>query len=383
MSGAHVLLVDDDAIQRRAVGRILSTEGFEITFATNGREALDELGGRHVDVVLSDVMMPEMSGIDLLRSIRRLDLEVPVILMTATPDLVTAHEAKRYGALNYLTKPIDAERMVLTVRRALWLGRLAHAKREALELLGTTSGLAGDLAGLELSFERALKEIWIAYQPILRVADGTLFGYEALMRSDVPALPHVGAVIDAAERLDRTDELGQRVRALAPQPLVDAEATSLLFVNLHPRDLLDDELFSDESPLGRIAKRVVLEITERASLDKIEGLERRVNLLRGAGFRLAVDDLGAGYAGLSSLVSLEPEFVKIDMSLVRDADHSPKKQRLIRSITEACHDMGAAVIAEGIETVGERDAIVAAGCDQVQGYLFARPGRPFPAYAWP
>lgn len=377
------MLVEDDDVQRRALGRVLSTSGFELAFATNGREALGALGQEHFDVVLSDVMMPEMTGIDLLRSIRRLDLEVPVILMTATPALSVAHEAKRYGALYYLTKPVDVERLTLTLRRALWLGRLAHAKREALELLGSATGLTGDLAGLELSFDRALKEIWLAYQPIVRASDRSLFGYEALMRSDVPALPHVGAVIDAAERLSRTDEIGRRVRELAPAPYRDIEGDSLLFVNLHPQDLLDDELYSSDSPLGRFAPRVVLEVTERASLDKVEGLERRVAMLRAAGFRLAVDDLGAGYAGLSSLVTLEPEFVKIDMSLVRDVDASPKKQRLIRSITEACHDMGATVIAEGIETVGERDAILALGCDYLQGYFLGRPGRPFPSHEWP
>jgi EAL domain-containing protein (putative c-di-GMP-specific phosphodiesterase class I) len=126
---------------------------------------------------------------------------------------------------------------------------------------------------------------------------------------------------------------------------------------------------------------VVLEITERAALDQVKDLMARMEQLRKMGYRIAVDDLGAGYAGLTSFAQLEPEVVKVDMSLVRGVDASPTKQKLLGSIIGLCHDLDIQIIAEGIETEAERDTVVRLGGDLCQGYLFARPGRPFPTAA--
>jgi EAL domain-containing protein (putative c-di-GMP-specific phosphodiesterase class I) len=103
-----------------------------------------------------------------------------------------------------------------------------------------------------------------------------------------------------------------------------------------------------------------------------------VTRLRTLGYRIAIDDLGAGYAGLTSFAQLEPEVVKVDMSLVRGIDGSPMKQKLVRSIISLCTELGIQLVAEGIETPGERDSLISLGGDLCQGYLFARPGRGFP-----
>jgi EAL domain-containing protein (putative c-di-GMP-specific phosphodiesterase class I) len=96
------------------------------------------------------------------------------------------------------------------------------------------------------------------------------------------------------------------------------------------------------------------------------------------GFRIALDDLGAGYAGLTSFTSLEPEFVKLDMSLVREVHDNRTKQKIVRAMVGLCHDMGKQVIAEGVETPEEQQALVELGCDLMQGYFFGRPGRSVP-----
>jgi EAL domain-containing protein (putative c-di-GMP-specific phosphodiesterase class I) len=101
--------------------------------------------------------------------------------------------------------------------------------------------------------------------------------------------------------------------------------------------------------------------------------------LRSLGYRIAVDDLGAGYAGLASFAHLEPEVVKVDMSLIRGLDRSPMKQKLLRSIVALCQELSIQMIAEGIETEAERDTLVHLGGDLCQGYLFARPNLPWPA----
>ena len=130
--------------------------------------------------------------------------------------------------------------------------------------------------------------------------------------------------------------------------------------------------------LVKTAASLISAGTERAALDRIHELQQRVTRLRALGYRIAIDDLGAGYAGLTSFAQLEPEVVKVDMSLVRGIDSSAVKQKLVRSIIALCTELGIHLIAEGIETPAERDTLVTLGGDLCQGYLFARPDRGFP-----
>lgn len=378
----RVLVVDDEEALLRAIARTLEQRGFEVWAAPDGDTALRLLQEQRFDAVLTDIMMPGMTGISLLRAVRERDLEASVVLMTGAPGVESAVAALQYGACGYLTKPTPPDEMARTVRRAVDLTRLARAKRDSFRLLGTGQAEAGDRAGLEVTLDRALNTLWIAYQPIVDARNGALAGYEALLRSNEPALPHPGAVLDAAERLSRLDDVGRTVRRKAPAPMSSTPPHALLFVNLHASDLNDETLSSPSVPLSAMAPRVVLEITERASLDGVTDLRDKVSRLRAMGFRIAVDDLGAGYAGLTSFAQLEPEFVKIDMSLVRDVDKNPIKQKIVRSLSSLCKEMGIIVVAEGIETTEERDVIIELGCDLLQGFLLAKPGRPFPDVCW-
>jgi EAL domain-containing protein (putative c-di-GMP-specific phosphodiesterase class I) len=324
--------------------------------------------------------MPELSGIDLLRTIREHDADLPVVLVTGIPGVDNAAEAIEYGAFRYLVKPVEPEKLRSTIDRAIQLYRLARMKREALALSGSPAG-ASDRAGLETSFERALDGLWMAFQPIIRPLDRSVFGYEALLRSEEPSLPTPGHVLDAAERLDQLPLLGRIVRDRVAEACRHAGDVTL-FVNLHPQDLGDPHLLDPGSALSGIATRVVLEITERSSLGDGNEVISAVRRLRELGFRIAIDDLGAGYAGLSSFALLEPDVAKLDMALVRDIDKSAVKRKLVASMTALCKDMGMLIVAEGVETAAERDVLVEIGCDLLQGYLFARPGRAFPEVVW-
>jgi len=93
------------------------------------------------------------------------------------------------------------------------------------------------------------------------------------------------------------------------------------------------------------------------------------------GYRIAIDDMGAGHAGLSTFARLEPDMVKLDMGLTRAIDSRPTKQKVVRTLTSLCHELGMLVITEGVETPGERDCVVDAGCDALQGFLFGHPER--------
>jgi EAL domain-containing protein (putative c-di-GMP-specific phosphodiesterase class I) len=378
----RVLVADDEDALRRGIARMLENAGFEVETAEDGLKATEILARQSFDAVLTDVRMPGLSGIGVLRAVRERDLEVPVLLMTGSPDVASAVEALRYGASDYITKPIDAAVLERKVRRAVDLNFLAKAKRQAMRALGSDLPEAGDRAGLDVTLDRALASLWMAYQPIVDMTTRTVFGYEALLRCKETALPHPGAVLDAAEQLGRLEDVGRAVRNKAPEPMSRLALPTLLFVNLHSADLADKTLTSPNAPLTAIASRVVLEITERASLDHVKNVRSKVAELRALGFRIAVDDLGAGYAGLTSFAQLEPEFVKLDMSLIRGIHQNATKQKIVQSMTDLCKDMGIEVVAEGIEVPQERDVIVGMGCNLLQGYLLAKPGPAFPEITW-
>jgi EAL domain-containing protein (putative c-di-GMP-specific phosphodiesterase class I) len=374
-----VLVVDDDRAIASALRRVLEAASYRVVVAESGEAAVEQIDRHGFEVVVSDIQMPGMTGVDLLRAIRTFDLDVPVILTTGAPSVETAIEAVNLGALQYLPKPTSNKDMLAAIGRACRLHRIARVKRDALKLLRGEADLqAGDRAGLETRFESALRVMSMAFQPILHGRDKSVFGYEALMRSSEASLPHPGAILAAAERLDRLDDVGRRVRRLAAEAFERAPSEAVLFVNLHPRDLLDPDLYEGSAPLTRIAPKVVLEVTERSTIDDVRDFQTRVAKLRQLGFRIAIDDLGAGYAGLSSFAALEPEIVKLDMSLVRNVHRSEIRKRLIRSMTAVCKEMGMHVVAEGIELPEESAVVREAGCDLLQGYLYARPGPPFP-----
>src|SRR6185503_1765306 len=115
----------------------------------------------------------------------------------------------------------------------------------------------------------------------------------------------------------RLPEVGRRIRHTVAETLGASELPQPVLVNIHPRDLDDDELTSPGSPLAKMAGRVILEVTERAALDPSPEMQCRIESIRLAGYRIAVDDLGAGYAGLTSLAKLQPSVVKLDICLSR------------------------------------------------------------------
>jgi EAL domain-containing protein (putative c-di-GMP-specific phosphodiesterase class I) len=374
---AEVLVVDDEPVTARSYARALGAGGFKVSVANDGHEAAALVKAGRFDVIVSDIAMPDMDGLALLRVIRETDLDVPMIFMTGSPALESALAAIEYGAFRYLVKPIAPDAMIDAVNRAVRVHKLARVRREAAALQETEGKPIGDRAGLEARFASAVEKLWVAAQPIVSWSGRRTVAYETLLRTDEPTLRSPLDFFDTAERLGRAAELGRIIRQHVAG-LLRSSPPAPLFVNLHPADLEDEELYADDGALTPFADQVVLEITERAALDRIHELQTRVTRLRSLGYRIAIDDLGAGYAGLTSFAQLEPEVVKVDMSLVRGIDGSPMKQKLVRSIISLCTELGIQLVAEGIETPGERDALVGLGGDLCQGYLFARPGRGFP-----
>lgn len=382
----EVLVVDDEELLRRLIKRALEAAGMQVETAASGEQALAILRrGKRFDTIVSDLMMPGMDGMQLLREIRQIDLEVPLIFLTGNPSLATAMEAMELGGYRYLAKPAENERLVAVVRDAAAHHRLSMLKRKALEVCEAGGWLIEELDDLGGRFERALERLWVAYQPIISWSSQSVFGYEALVRSSDPDLSTPGKLLDAAERLGRVQELGERVRNAVAEGALSAPPGALVFVNLHALDLTCEHLYSVHAPLAQHARRVVLEVTERTALHRVDHLQHRIAQLRELGYRIAVDDLGASHAGLSSFRQIGPDMVKLDISLVRDIDGSASKTNLVKSMIGLCsQDLGMRVVCEGVETEQERDTLLGVGADLMQGFLLGMPARGFePALSAP
>lgn len=230
------------------------------------------------------------------------------------------------------------------------------------------------MTDLERRFDSALASLTCVFQPIVTTAAGHVTGYEALVRSGEDTLPSPNQLFSAAEVLNRVTKLGRPFRRIAAQRFAAKQPEPRsLFVNVHPWELLERELFARFMPLGRIARRVILELTDQQHLDIVVDIADRVADLRGIGYRIGLDNFGAGGVRMKRLSLLDVDYVKLAMPVVRNVDVDPMARDLAASLIETCHDHGVHVIATGVETNGQWRALADLECDLVQGNHIAAP----------
>ncbi|MCQ4160118.1 EAL domain-containing protein [Roseomonas sp. GC11] len=228
----------------------------------------------------------------------------------------------------------------------------------------------------------AVPPLSMAFQPILRWgADGThgLYGYEALVRG--PAGESAASVLAQVTEENRyAFDQTCRVRAieLATRLGLTAQA-ALLSVNFmanavyEPRACIRTTLDAARRT-GLPHERLVFEFTEQELMRDPAHLRRILASYREIGFRTAIDDFGAGHSGLGLLADFQPDVVKLDMALVHGVDHDRARRTILRHVVAMCRDLGCAVLAEGVETEAEFEALRELGLTLFQGYLLGRPG---------
>ena len=235
--------------------------------------------------------------------------------------------------------------------------------------------------GSESSFFEHVKpeDLSAVFQPIVSIETGELFAYEALVRCRIPNFtPPV--LFEQAANMQATGRLGRMIREIAV-PLCSGFP---LFVNLHPTELEEGWIVRPDDPIFSHDDDIYLEVTESAPMTHFELC---VNVLREvcgrAGVHLVIDDLGAGYSNLNLIADLEPRVVKLDRKLVQDLHRKPRQQKVVAMVVRLCEELGATVVAEGIETRDEFLAVRDSGAHYGQGFLLARPSYPLPEIVWP
>ena len=226
------------------------------------------------------------------------------------------------------------------------------------------------------------REIWTAFQPIVSLATGERLGWEALSRGprgseiELPLL-----LFGRAARFGLTEELE---RACRRQAFVDWQVlaqTGRLFVNTVPATVRDTSFMGrgvlDYLGAGLAPSAVTLEITERHVIENLSLYREAMHSFTDLGFSFAIDDVGAGHSGLETVAVLKPAYLKIDISLVRDVHLKRVSQQVLRAIMDMGDGLGSMVIAEGIQTKDEYEALAELGVRWGQGYYLARPVDPY------
>lgn len=334
----------------------------------------DDIAGRYAGDVFLLVLREtsKVGAADKIENLRRLVRTIPFDIPGLPIQTISA------GVASFPEDAADREGLVLAADLALATAKRAGGD-QVVGFSAATSGVGQDTDEAEAAkiqaFGRILanRSINIAYQPIVDVTNWSILAYEALCRPMDSHFDGANDLLTTAVRIGRVCDLGRVLRNVAIQPLPELPEPTLLFINIHPQDLNDPLLLEGEAYLAPFAKRIVFEITETQMIEEYGRARDRIKQLRSLGFRIALDDLGSGYSGLNCLALLEPDFVKLDMGLIRGIQTDSRAARLIKHITEFCEGEKLTTIAEGIETSDEFDVVEKLGIRYMQGYLLAKP----------
>jgi EAL domain-containing protein (putative c-di-GMP-specific phosphodiesterase class I) len=225
----------------------------------------------------------------------------------------------------------------------------------------------------------ANRDLFVVFQPIVDIRTHATFAYEALVRTKAKEFDGPPAMFNAAVQAECAGQLGRLIRQVA----VEGCSTHPLFLNVHPSELNEHFIVQPDDPIFRHSEEVFLEITEAVPLSHFRLCQNVLHEVRGRGVYLVVDDLGAGYSNLKYIADLHPRIVKLDRGLIAGLSLHSRLFKLVKSIVVLCRDLGAQVVAEGIETREELEAAREAGAHYAQGYLLARPAFPMPLAVWP
>jgi EAL domain-containing protein (putative c-di-GMP-specific phosphodiesterase class I) len=292
-----------------------------------------------------------------------------------------------------LTQVIQSWRAVLTagelddVRAALFVSRTPSAEDLARAPL-LLSGLDETIALMDTRWLvqlLAAESYFVVFQPIVSLASSQVVAYECLLRGR-----RKGAEVGAMQLFAAAESLGisRHVEHLAWQKAIEqgqhlTERGHLLFLNFSP-SAANDTVFGAQrtqqicAQHGVDMKHIVLEVTETDKDYNTDHLRLMMNEYHAAGAKFALDDLGSGHSSVLRLASIRPDFVKLDQGLVRGAHSDQAQATFMKAISVAAHELGIAVVAEGVETAEDLKHCIAIGADFVQGYFLARPAEVAP-----
>ena len=377
-AGMSVLIVDDNPGNVALLKSLVEGEGLQrVKTETDPREVPRLLLECQPDLILLDLHMPHVDGHVVLRQIRQFAAGsyLPVLVLTADTTTDARDRALGAGAQDYLIKPIDTTEAALRIANLLETRQL-YATLRRTEPAGDVVGGAEVDAGTLTRIQGVLEHDGIVpmFQPVVDVTTMETVGFEGLSR--FPDVSHGGPDrwFADAERVGLGVEL-EWFAATTMLPILDRLGDDqFLALNLSPAAIL--HISDNQLCRPSYCPRVVIEITEHVPVQDYPAVHRALDDMRRQGARLAADDLGAGYAGFRHLLNLEPDIVKLDISIVSGLHQSKTQRALASALVAFAEDVGATVIGEGVEQSEELEALRTIGVPWAQGYHLGRPSNP-------
>lgn len=375
-----VVVADDDPHILAYLRVVLDGHGFVVEGAAADSDGAIELAARaHPDVALLDLRMPGGGGLEAARRIAQVSPSTRVVIFTADADAPEILPLLRLGIDGYVVKGTPPARLAAAIRNAhagstdLAPGASTVAVHELTSRLQAedAEALRHQRARDRITDTIAAARFRVVHQPIIDLRDGTTCGVEALTRFTAPPDRPPDVWFDDAERVGLGSELELTTASAALDLLADLASDIFMTVNASPAMVLGGGL--DDLMTGLDPVRIVLELTEHAPVADYEALNEELAPWRAAGGRVAVDDAGGGYASFAHVISLSPDFIKLDTSLVRDIHKDRPRQALARAVAGFAGELGVTVIAEGVEVAAELEVIADLGTQLAQGFHLGRP----------
>jgi EAL domain-containing protein (putative c-di-GMP-specific phosphodiesterase class I) len=212
-----------------------------------------------------------------------------------------------------------------------------------------------------------------AFQPIVDISNKTIFAHEALVRG-----PNGEGALTVLNQVTNNYKFDQACRVKAVKTASEINLEGYLSINFMPNAVYKPELciqttFEAAKKYEFDTKKIIFEFTEQELMEDVKHISNIMRAYNEMGFKTALDDFGAGYAGLNFIADCEVDIIKIDMGLIRDIDKCKSRQAIVKAVTRMCEDLNIKIIAEGIETMSERNVLASYGITLFQGYLFCKP----------
>ncbi len=381
----RALIIDDEEQNILLLRAMLQRVDDLVVVSTTDPTRAAELFTEHQpDLVLLDLHMGPVDGVEVMESLRDLVVEddfIPMVVLSADTDPAERQRVLEAGAHDFLTKPLDFAEVVLRTRNLLRtrslhlhledqrasLAEQLHEHEQREEVEGERRRSSTEL--IRSVLER--RAINIVFQPVVDLRDGRVVGIEALSRFADEPRRGPDKWFAAAREVGLGADLELTAIELVLDQFPEVPEDMFVSINISPDYLAGGLLNAALS--GRWGHRIVVELTEHAKVDDYGPLLEVVHELRTRGVRSAVDDAGAGFASLQHILKLGPDLIKLDLSLTRDIDSDPVRRALASSLVSFAFEVGALIVAEGIETPSELQALTDLGVTMGQGFFLGRP----------
>lgn len=370
---AKILIVDEEPIVRNKISTILEKEGYDIEIAFSSEMALQMCKNRRFDIALVDYNLSSHNGIELLEKFRVFQPSCLRVLITGMLNLHEATTASNKGLLTGIVeKPFTPEKLLGTVKNVV---EIRQKMIEVAKIQRQASRFEEEKI-LHECFEQ--DSIHIALQPLIGSQDGLISAFEVFLRSNHTILNNPTVLLRAVRKHNCLEKLSDIVFSKVVHIFNQISGDFLLFLNIHCDELSDKEkLQSRLQILQPFSSRIVFEITERHRLKTIVDWEDSIHVIKSMGFQIAIDNLGFENTTLSILSDIEPNFFKIDMSMIRNINQEPKNRKFVDLLCKLGDTMNVNIVAEGIETQDEMMVVKNCGAQFLQGFYFEKPSSNF------